>query len=264
MRLPAPLARREVLRLPLALAAVLGPFPSLPAHAISATTMSGKSKPELGMILVDAAKQTGASITADAVLPSGKIASISYESKFPLASGGYYDVETMATSGGDGAFVQIATPPSGDLASQKKDWFLQAICGVTGRYGSYGAPTDAKVLADDKSSGTRMLDISFTVLSPSMAEIPRRAVVSATQPAGSKEIVMLVSGCSATTWKKGGEAAARSAASSFKVSTRPSDLKYAAYTDYRFGKTSGPSNMSSRNDDMIAIENGSQKGAFGF
>jgi len=35
-----------------------------------------------------------------------------------------------------------------------------------------------------------------------MAEIPRRAVVSATQPAGSKEIVMLVSGCSATTWKK--------------------------------------------------------------
>jgi hypothetical protein len=38
-----------------------------------------------------------------------------------------------------------------------------------------------------------------------MAEIPRRAVVSATQPAGgSSEIVMLVSGCSATKWKKVG------------------------------------------------------------
>ena len=35
-----------------------------------------------------------------------------------------------------------------------------------------------------------------------MAEIPRRAVVSATQPAGSSEIVMIVSGCSATQWKK--------------------------------------------------------------
>jgi hypothetical protein len=244
MRLPAPLARREVLRLPLALAAVLGPFPSLPAQAISATTMSGKSKPELGMILVDEPKQTGASISAEAVLP-----------------GGYYDVETMASEGGDGAFVQIATA-KGDLASLKKDFFLQTICSVTGRYGSYGAPTDAKVLADDKGSGTRMLDISFTVLSPSMAEIPRRAVVSATQ-VGS-EVVMLVSGCSASKWKKGGEAAAREAASSFKVSTRATDLKYAASTDYRYGKTSGPSNMSSRNDDMIALENGSNRGAFGF
>ena len=176
MRLPAaprgtPLARREVLRLPLALAAVLGPFPSLPAHAISATTMSGKSKPELGMILVDEPKQTGASISAEAVLPGGKVAAISYQSKFPLVSGGYYDVETMASEGGDGAFVQIATA-KGDLASLKKDFFLQTICSVTGRYGSYGAPTDAKVLADDKGSGTRMLDISFTVRSPSAAEIP--------------------------------------------------------------------------------------------
>ena len=177
MRLPArsppgtPLARREVLRLPLALAAVLGPFPSLPAHAISATTMSGKSKPELGMILVDEPKQTGASISAEAVLPGGKVAAISYQSKFPLVSGGYYDVETMASEGGDGAFVQIATA-KGDLASLKKDFFLSAICSVTGRYGSYGAPTDAKVLADDKGSGTRMLDISFTVLGPSAAGIP--------------------------------------------------------------------------------------------
>ena len=213
MRLPAPLARREVLRLPLALAAVLGPFPSLPAHAISATTMSGKSKPELGMILVDAAKQTGASITADAVLPSGKIASISYESKFPLASGGYYDVETMATSGGDGAFVQIATPPSGDLASQKKDWFLQAICGVTGRYGSYGAPTDAKVLADDKSSGTRMLDISFTVrqfpaetlslaLALALALARARARARALSLALALSVGVAPSRCSAPAWPR--------------------------------------------------------------
>ena len=63
---------------------------------------------------------------------------------------------------------------------------------------------------------------------------------------------------------RGGEAAAREAASSFKVSTRATDLKYAASTDYRYGKTSGPSNMSSRNDDMIALENGSNRGMLGF
>ena len=48
------------------------------------------------------------------------------------------------------------------------------------------------------------------------------------------------------------------------VSTRATDLKYAASTDYRYGKTSGPSNMSSRNDDMIALENGSNRGMLGF
>ena len=119
-----------------------------------------------------------------------------------------------------------------------------------------------KVLADDKSSGVRTLDIAFTVLSPSMAEVPRRAVVSATM-AGS-EVVMLVSGCSATRWKKGGEATARFAASSLKVAVKPTDLKYSPATDYRYGKTSGPSNMSSRNDDMIANEMGTKSGAFGF
>ena len=163
MRLPAKLDRREALRLPLALAAVLTQLPPPPAMAISATTMSGKSKPELGMILADAASQKGSTISANAVLPGGRVAAISWESKFPLASGGYYDVETMATDGGDGAFMQVATPPGGGLGSLKKDWFLQAICGVTGRYGSYGAPIDAMVLADDKGGTTRTLDISFTV-----------------------------------------------------------------------------------------------------
>jgi len=259
-------SRRDAcLRLPcLALAAVLAPPFERPAFAISATTMSGKAKPELGLILPSAAAQSGSTISAETVLPSGKLAKVSYDSKYPLVEGGYYDVETMAKEGGDGAFVQVATLPKGaDLGSLKKDWFLQTICSVTGRYGSYGAPIDAKVLSDDKGGSTRTMDIAFTVLSPSMAEIPRRAVVSATQPAGSSEVVMLVSGCSTTKWKKGGEAPARAAASSFQVAVRPTDLKYAAYTDYRYGKTSGPSNMSSRNDDYIALDKGTMSGMFG-
>ena len=81
-----------------------------------------------------------------------------------------------------------------------------------------------------------------------MAEVPRRGVVVATQPAGSKEIVMLTASTGAGKWKKGGKEEAMMAADSFKVATRKSELKYAAQTDYRYGKTSGPSNMSSRND----------------
>ena len=51
---------------------------------------------------------------------------------------------------------------------------------------------------------------------------------------------------------------------SFSVTTRPSSLKQLPSSDYRYGKTSGPSNMSSRNDDMIALENGSNRGMLGF
>ena len=147
----------------LALAAVLAPPLKQPALAISATTMSGKSKPELGMILPSAPSQTGSTISGDAILPGGKLAAISYDTKFALSEGGYYDIESAARDGaGDGAFVQIATPPKGDLASIKKDWFLQTICSTDGRYGSYGAPIDVKVLADDKSSGVCTVNSWFS------------------------------------------------------------------------------------------------------
>jgi len=225
--------------------------PTLPTHAISATTMSGKSKPELGVILVDEPKQAGSSITAEVVLADGQIATIGFEPepKWSLEVGGYYDIEARSKDG-DSAFVQLAPLPKGkSLDSLKPSWFTAQVLGVEGRYGSYGAPIDIKVLADTTSGATRSFDVSFTALSPGMAEVPRRAVLTATQ-GGSGDVIMLVSGTSSTRWKKsGGEAAARKASSSFRVlSTRPSALKQEASADYRYGKTSGPSTMSSRND----------------
>jgi len=259
MRLPAnPIVDRRDALLglrPLALAALLAPLElAAPprALAISATTMSGKSKPELGIFLVDAVKYTGSTVSADLVISGGRIASIAYESKWPLAEGGYYDVEVKSKSeGGDGGFVQVASLPKGQtLATLKKSWFLDQICDVSGRYGAYGQPIDAKVLSDSKPDDPkagRTLDISFTALAPGGAETQRRAAVSAVQSGG--DVLMLVAGSSASRWKKGSEADARFAASSFRLAgTRASELQPQPSADYRFGKTSGPSTMTSRND----------------
>ena len=66
---------------------LLAPIERLaPALAISATTMSGKSKPELGVILEEAPLNSGSTISANLVLENGKIASAAFESKFPLDS----------------------------------------------------------------------------------------------------------------------------------------------------------------------------------
>ena len=251
MRIPANVDRRAMCLRALSIAA-LGPLQQLqlpPAHAISATTMAGKSKPELRVVLVDEVKQAGNAVSAEVLLSGGKAGIVNFDSALKLAEGGYYDIETKAKDGGDGAFVQVATLPKGQgLDTLKKDWFLQQICSVEGRYGAYGAPIDAKVLADDKAKDKRQLDISFSVLRPDGGDTPRRGVVSAVQPAGTGEVVMLVSSSSSSGWKKGGESIARNSASSFKVATRPSDLAFSLESDYRFGKTSGPSNMKSRND----------------
>ena len=114
---------------------------------------------------------------------------------------------------------------------------------------SYGAPYDVKVLSDtkDESADSRTLEVSFTALGP-MTEVDRRAIVTAKTAKGSRDIVMLISGTQAARWKKGGKEDALGVTSSFRVATRPTDLKAVPSTDYRYGRTSGPSNMKSRND----------------
>eukprot|EP00965_Chrysotila_dentata_P218884 6190823-Pleurochrysis_carterae.AAC.2 len=189
-------------------------------------------------------------ISAEVVLSDGLVATTAFNCKWPLAEGGYSDVEAKNRDG-DAAFLQISTLPEGQsLTGLPKKWFTQAILSLDGRYGAYGAPTDVKVLSDSAENGRRMLDISFTALSPGSAAIERRAVVSAMQPPGSKDVLMLIGSTSASRWKKaGGEASARQAAESLRVvSTRPTNLKQVAQADYRFGRTSGPEGMKSRND----------------
>jgi len=184
------------------------------------------------------------------VVSGGLVASVAFDSKWKLAEGGYYDVEAN-TREGDAAYLQRVPLPAGkDLASLPAKFFTAAVLGVDGRYGAYGAPVDGKVIADVSDNGKRLVDISFTSLSPGSAELPRRAVVTAIQPSGSTDLILLVAGASASRWKKGtGEAEARAAARSLRlVSARPSSLQAVAQSDYRYGKTTGPEKMKSRND----------------
>lgn len=261
---PQPMRRRAVLSAPpLVAAGLLSPLafgcgcgcgglihpPS--ALAISATTMTGKTRPDLGVVLVDQVSQQGQTLSADLVVAGGLICSVAFDSKWKLAEGGYYDVEAN-TRDGEAAFLQrVALPKGSTLDSLPAKWFTSAVLGVDGRYGAYGAPVDGKVIADVTSSGKRLVDISFTSLSPGGAEsarkprcqpaperamcrLPccftvahafapdiarpsspdapspsrlvcehqsRKAVVSAVQPAGSTDALLLVAGASAM-WQR--------------------------------------------------------------
>ena len=250
MKLPAfeSLSRRAALG---ALATLAAVSPTAPAHAISATTMSGKTKADLGIILASETTTVGKQLLADLVLDGGVVATTTFDSKWPLAEGNYYDFEA-ATRDGDTAFCQVMPLAKGEsLASLPKTWFVNSIFGVDGRYGAYGAPTDVKLKEMDKEEGkARSFDVSFTVLSPSMAELQRKGVIRALQPPGSNDVLLLTASSSATRWAKtNAESEARAIQASFRVTaTKPTDLKREAAADYRFGKTTGPSSMKSRND----------------
>jgi len=246
------IGRRAAVGAALSTLAALGP--SKPAVGISATTMTGKSKPELGVVMLDGAKAVGNSLSADVVLDGGLIATASFDSKWPVAEGGYYDFEA-STREGEAAYLSIKALQKGEsFASVPKVWFSEALFSVDGRYSSYGAPTDVK-LKEVKSdaagaAGARDFELSFTVLSPSMAELPRKGVMRAVSVPGSEDVLLLTCSSGASRWAKtSAESEARAAASSFRVAgTRPTALKRDFSADYRFGKTSGPEGMRSRND----------------
>lgn len=206
------------------------------AAAISATTMAGKSKPNLGVFLVDAPKQTGNTISGELILNGGIIASVSFESAWKLAQGQYYDIEASPDKSGDSAFVSVYALPSGKtLSSVPKTFFTDALLGVSGRYGSYGAPVDVKVLGETQPSEmSRSLDVVFSVLSPGGNELARRGVATVVMASGSNDVIMLLSSTNKARWKSGGEQEARIAAESFRItSTRKTQLKAVLASDYR-------------------------------
>jgi len=184
-----------------------------PADAISATTMTGKTRPDLSLILADAARAEGGTVVADLVVSGGSVATVAFDSKWKLAEGGYYDVEANSREG-DAAYLQrVKLPPGKDLTTLPAKFFSSAVLQAEGRYGAYGAPVDAKVLGDVNAGGRRNVDISFSALSPGSAESQRKAVVSAVQPPGSSDLILLVVSTSTVRWKKsGGEEAARATA----------------------------------------------------
>lgn len=210
-----------------------------PASAISDTTMGGKARPKLGVVLASEVREKRGSIVADVVLSKGKLATVAFNAPngWELQNGDSYDVEIKSKEG-DGAFLQVSEP--GAQLSQPSSKFAKLIFSGEGRYGTFGEPTDVACLSDETVGDKRFLEFVFTPVSARDATVQRRVVVAATHPeGGGGEIVMLVSGCSAGRWKKGGDATARGVATSLSVATAPTELKRELEADFRYGQ-SGP------------------------
>jgi hypothetical protein len=240
MRLDAsPLSRR----LFISLASVA---PLLPREAIAVgagTSVTGKSRPELGCVLIDEVTQTGKTVTAELALrgtgSQGVAATATFDSPWPLARGLYYDVEAKNEKGS--VFLQVVPLPSEEsVMTAPKKLFTKNILKVDGRFGSYGAPTDIKITADEVSGERRRVDFGFTTTAPGGADVNWKATLAALQPRGSPDALVIVSGAPVGKWKDGGEALSRSATSSFRIAqVRPTSIPPVASSDVRFERLGG-------------------------
>ena len=221
---------------------------------LGAGTMSSRSRPSTGVVLLEevqeAGKKDAPSVSADLVCDGGVVATATFDSEegYPLIRGMFYDVEVRSKAA-DGAFLQVAPLPSGQSMADVSDkFFTKAVFSTEGRFGAYGAPTDIKVIKSESSGAKRLLEISFSALSPGQTEVPRRALVAALQPEGAGDVVMLVGGSTASQWKKS-EPAMRKMASSYRIArTRPTNILRKAKSDYRFEEQGG---LKEKDNDSV-------------
>ena len=195
---------------------------------------AGKAKPVTGIVLregSDVSRDSKGNVLAEILLgkssdPTPVLATFS--SPWPLATGTVFDVECRDASSGDGAFLTVAKGKGEDgksiedLSDLSKSFFVDNLFKSTGRFSFYGSPTDIKVKKSEMNGPYRMLEITFSNLSQSTnAEIPRNALVAATIPEGTNDVVMLVGSATATRWRKGSEKAVRETVGSFKATLAP-------------------------------------------
>ena len=101
-------------------------------------------------------------------------------------------------------------------------FFLERLFDPTGRFSFYGSPTDIKVKKSYIEGNNRYMEVSFSNLSQSTnAEIPRKALLVATIPAGTDNAVMLVGSANASRWTKGSERPVRDTVLSFRAVPAP-------------------------------------------
>jgi len=214
---------------------------------LGAGTMSSRSRPSTGVVLLEAVQEGGGknapSVTAELVLDGGVVATAVFDSQpgYPLIRGMFYDVEVRSKATDCAAFLQVTPLPSGKTIAEVSDsFFTKAVFSTEGRYGAYGAPTDIKVVTPStKGTGKRLLEITFSALSPNGAEVPRKALVAAVQPEGAEDAVMFVAGSTSSNWK-GASPALRKMADSYRiVRTRPTSIPRKARADYRFEEQGG-------------------------
>jgi hypothetical protein len=194
---------------------------------------AGKSKPETGIFLRDGSEvsrdpRTG-DVLAEIVMMSSsgdnKVPVLaSYSAPWPLATGTVFDVECRDPSTGEAAFLAVSSKTGGKAVGELKDaFFLNDLFAPTGRFSFYGQPTDVKVKSSTlKGDNYREMDVTFATLSQStQTEIPRRARVVATIPAGTDQAVMFVGSASALRWKKGSDQTIAKVADSFRAIPAP-------------------------------------------
>ena len=247
------------------------------------SSLSGKPRPETNIVLLEPVEQTGKTISAELLLSAEKAGATTgvtavavFESSYALAKGNYYDVEAR-NKDGDAAYIHLAPLPAGKtLAELPNSFFTDTALGPTGRFGSYSAPQITSVGKSSSSvaassagkavTPTRFVDVSFNALTQSGFEVPRRGVIAALQPTGSSDVLMLVSTVGSARWKKGGEADARLAAESFRVTrTRPSALPRSNDNDYRYNARSikGVAEGETEIEAALARDLSTQSGGLG-
>jgi len=227
---------------------------------LGAGTMSSRSRPVTGIVLLEEVsesgkKKDGATISAELVLDGGVAATATFDAApgYELNRGMFYDVEVRSKNQ-DGAFLQVAALPEGKSIGEVADsFFTKKVFSTEGRFGAYGAPTDIKVLstnkgAEEKNKGARLLELSFSALSPGGTEVARKALVASYQPEGASDVVMLVGGSTSGQWKKS-EPALRAMAASYRIArVRPTSILRKAKNDYRFEEQGG---LNERKDDSV-------------
>lgn len=212
-----------------------GSFEALTGQSRSANlgpgTISGKSRPETGVILSGPPESTDGSIYANVILDGGVCARIAFTPApgVKLAKGMYYDVEARSKQG-DSSYLQVVRGNS-DAAS-----LVDAVLQPSGRYGAFGPPTDVKIL----NQGNDSIDIAFSAIAPGGSTTPRRATIAIAKANGSDDLLLLINTAGEARWKAGGDQVARAAATSFRVdAVRPTKLTATKSSDFRFEEQGG-------------------------
>ena len=217
------LQRRAAARLA---AALLTPFiPELrqqPALAISATTMSGKTRPDTGCMLVNE--------------PAGRQSRQGAGRVRRIGNGGRLRRnrllrDALVPAAGQllrrrGPEQRRATAPSSCRRRRRKGRVLQPHGSLIIYLASAAATAPRRHLGprlrderDRSVDGGRLLEYSFTALKGN-AEVQRRAFVKAVSPPGSKDAVILVAGTTASEMEKeNGEKISRAVVDSLRVSS---------------------------------------------
>ena len=194
------------------------------------SSQAGKSRPQTGVVFRDgydvaqdprSGQVTAEILTGTKANPNAVL--VSFESKWKLETGPVFDVETRDFKTGDGAFLAVTKSVEGKgLEELPASFFLDRLFDPTGRFSFYGAPTDVKVKSSKVVGNNRFIDLSFSNLSQSTnAEIPRKALLVATIPAGTDNAVMLVGSATASRWRKGADSDVIKTVESFRAIPAP-------------------------------------------